>query len=108
MAQLWEMLPSVQVQRSPAVRETLPDSSGWGDEYLYDVARPQRTLTFKGEGLSLAECEALETECLTRGGSTTVDASNGESYDGKLTSITYDQIQGTNLYSATLQLRVAV
>lgn len=108
MAQLWELLPSIQVQRSPAVRETLPDSSAWGDEHIYDIARPTRTLTFAGRGLSLAECEALETECLTRGSESDVDASNGETYSGKLISVSYEQIEGTNLYEATIQIRVAV
>lgn len=104
---LFELVPAIQVQRSPSYRETLPDGSGYGDLYSYDLKRPERTLTFTARGLTLEECEAWETEVQTRGNTTDVDASNGETYTGKLLSASYETIEGTGLYEITLTLREA-
>lgn len=108
MPQLWELQPSVQVQGSPSVRETLPDGSGWGDEYIYHVSRPQRTVTLKGRGFSKDEAEDVEASALARNSTYSAEASNGETYTGLLVSETHEQIEGTDLYEVTIQIRRAV
>lgn len=102
---IWEQKSSGSISRSPVTVKALPtNNSSYGSTYVYDLASPDRTVTLDGTGLSGTEKANLETAAMTRNAVLTVTDSAGVSHTGRLMSVSWETIPGTNLYNATMVL----
>lgn len=100
---IWELQASGSVAKSPVRLKTLPtNNTSYGDEYVYDLTPPDIRLTLNASGLSATELTTLQTAAKTRNGVVSVVDSAGVTRAGRLESLTWEIIQGTDLYNVSI------
>ncbi len=103
---IWEYQASGSIAKEPTIYKTLPtDNTSYGQEYIYDLAPPDRKFTLTCSGLNGTELSAVETAAMTRNAVLSVTDSTGTTRTGRLESCSWEVISGTNLYRATIVLR---
>lgn len=102
---IWELQASGSIAKSPVRLKTLPtNNSSYGSEYVYDLAPPDIRLTLSCAGLSATELTTLQTAINTRNAVLSVVDSTGTTRTGRLESLSWEVILGTNLYNASIVL----
>lgn len=102
---IWELQASGSIAKSPVRLKTLPtNNTSYGDEYVYDLTPPDIRMTLSCAGLAAAELTKLQTAIKTRNGVVSVIDSTGTTRTGRLESLSWEVIQGTNLYNASITI----
>lgn len=103
----WELVPAGSIQRDLAVMTALPaNNTDYGAEYVRDMIRPVETWTFaSGEGVSAPELAALKVAANTRNVVLTLTDHVGLSYVGRIASLSWEGMGGSDCSSVTITLR---
>lgn len=106
MAQ-WELIDSGSIQHDVTVITALPSNdTQYGAEYVCDMARPVETWTFTADtGLTATELGGIKTAANTRNVVYTLITSTGESFEGRITALSWERTPGSDRYSASITLR---
>lgn len=105
----WELLDSGSIQHSYNVMKALPTANtqqaAFGSEYVADLEKPECTYTLQAENISREALQPLRRAAMGRNVRLTVADKNNRTYTGRVASLTWEAIPGTESYKATLQLR---
>lgn len=105
----WELIDSGSIQHNYNIMKALPGTNAqqaaFGSEYIIDLEKPECTYTFQAENISKTALTPLRRAGMGRNVLVTIADKSGQTYTGRITSLTWEAIPGSLLYKATLQLR---
>ncbi len=103
---IWEYLGSATLNHDFDITTALPTSDrAWGKEYITDYEPPEEQYQFEAIGMTWQEKNRIKTVATTRHAVVTLTSSAGNTYTGRVKSVTEKQIKGTNLWTVSLVLR---
>ena len=111
--QLWEWVGDTTISKPVNRRYTAaPTSTTYGAVIDQDMIPAEKRSNFRLRGMSLTECQTLEATLFgtisvpVRGGTYTIADKRGTSTTGTVLSFSYALIDGSALYTASIQMRI--
>lgn len=102
----WEYLADQSASKSLIIRKTLSRTSGaYGKTYIYDPETPEVTVTLRGTCLDRDERDDLLAIATTQDGTVSIVDNAGDTWSGRVISVSSTRIQGSSLFQATVTLR---
>ncbi|MBQ7502589.1 hypothetical protein IJT93_07735 [bacterium] len=105
----WELIDSGSIQHNYNVLKALPGTNAqkaaFGPEYIVDLEKPECTYTFQADNISKAALVPLQRAGMGRNVLVTLADKSGQTYTGRISSLSWEAIPGSSLYKAALQLR---
>jgi hypothetical protein len=103
---IWEYLGSTTLNHSFDITTALPTSDrAWGKEYITDYEPPEVQHQFEATGMTWQEKNRVMTAATTRHAVVTLTSSAGDTYTGRVKSVSCKQIPGSSLWTVSLVLR---
>lgn len=103
---IWEYLGATTLKTNTSRMVALPASpSAYGKEYPTDFDPPEILHQFEAEGMTRAEKNRVMTAGNTRHAVVTLTSSAGDTFTGRVESVSSKQIKGSNDWTVSIVLR---
>jgi len=101
---LWEWIRRGSISKEVVSRHASRGAGTYGTRYDYDTKLPTRTERFQSHGIEWSDLQAIIDDMETPDTPTTITAINSGDWTGTVTNLSWEPIEGTELFTADLTL----